>query len=106
VLVGGVPVSGRSGGHAFGVLAGRARCLAHFRFIHMGRAKTDQLSSEEAKRRFREAADQVGIAAWVRHQPYRALALSFVAGLVLANGRLSRDELISLLVRLLATPGR
>ena len=72
----------------------------------MGRAKTDRLSSEEAKRRFREAADQVGIAAWVRDQPYRALALSFVAGLVLANCPPSRDELVSLLVRLLTTPSR
>ena len=69
----------------------------------MGGSKTDELTCEEAKRRLREAADQVGIAAWVRRDPYGALALSFAAGLVLANSPDSREELTSLLVRLLAT---
>ena len=71
----------------------------------MGGAKTDELTSEEAKRRLLEAADQVGVAAWVRRDPYGALVLSFVAGLMMANSQASREELTTLLVRLLATRG-
>lgn len=97
------PVFGHGGGHAIGVLAGRAGSLACFGFIHMGGTKTNELTSEEAKRRLHAAADQVGVAAWVRRDPYGALALSFVAGLMLATSPASREELTSLLVRLLAT---
>jgi hypothetical protein len=87
------------------LLVGLLLLLASVLFL-IDRAQTDRRNTEEAKQRFREAAEQLEIAAWVRHDPYGALALSFIAGLVLANSSFSRDELASLLVRLVAKPSR
>ena len=67
----------------------------------MGRTKIDSLSTEDAKRRLRETADQMGIAAWVRHDPFRAVALGFVAGLITASNGPLGNALGSVLVGLL-----
>lgn len=65
----------------------------------MAGAKTDELSTEEAKARLRETAQQVGVHAWVKQHPYEAIAAAFAAGLVLATSRPMRTALVRLLIR-------
>jgi len=65
----------------------------------MGGPKTDQLSTEEAKTRFLEAASQVGVRAWVKRRPYEALTVSFVVGLALATSQPLRRAVVRMVIR-------
>jgi ElaB/YqjD/DUF883 family membrane-anchored ribosome-binding protein len=65
----------------------------------MGGSKADQLSTEEAKARLRDAAGQLGVKAWVKRSPYEALTVSFAVGLVLASSRPLRDGLVRMFIR-------
>lgn len=65
----------------------------------MGSEKTDPLSPEAAKERLRDAAAQLGVRAWVRRNPYEALAVGFTAGIFMAASRPLRTAMTRMLIR-------
>lgn len=67
----------------------------------MAGAKTDELTTEEAKAQLRYATEQLGVRAWVRQHPYEALTLGVATGMVLAASRPMRHTLLRLLIRTL-----
>lgn len=67
----------------------------------MDSEKTHRLSPEEAKERFRLAAGEVGMQAWMKQRPYEAVGLSFAVGLIFALSKPVRGTVLRLLLRIL-----
>jgi ElaB/YqjD/DUF883 family membrane-anchored ribosome-binding protein len=65
----------------------------------MGHAHARPLSTGEAKRRLRQAAENAGLAGLVRRHPYRSLVLATLAGLLLGSQAERRDLLLKALLR-------
>ncbi len=61
----------------------------------MGGAEDRPLSVDEAKALLRETAGGVGVEAWVRRHPGRALALAFAAGWLAARNPALPERLLT-----------
>ncbi|NIR59354.1 MAG: hypothetical protein GWO02_07445 [Gammaproteobacteria bacterium] len=67
----------------------------------MADPRPEPLSPEQAKARLREAADNVGVGAWVRRHPYDAVMIAVIAGLLLGGVPALREASGQVLRRLL-----
>ena len=62
--------------------------------IDMAGEQTKPLTIEEAKRHLRYVAQEAGLSAWVKRKPLRAIALGFVAGVMLGSSPRTRDLVV------------